>query len=177
MRLDGLRVTDEHTMEVVEMVLSGVVNKGLAAGLTDAGTPGISDPGERLVRVCVDAGLRVEVVPGPSAVLAALVVVTAIGLGRHRGVPGAGATVGEAPHQQQQAQAVSIQFIQLGDGKQAEIDPVAVCELHKVAKAVVVPGWWVLHILGHLQDHDLAKAFEQTLGCPMMSAWKPRAAQ
>ncbi len=42
--------------------------------VTDAGTPGISDPGERLVRVCVDAGLRVETVPGPSAVLAALVV-------------------------------------------------------------------------------------------------------
>ncbi len=42
--------------------------------VTDAGTPGISDPGERLVRVCVDAGVRVETVPGPSAVLAALVV-------------------------------------------------------------------------------------------------------
>jgi 16S rRNA (cytidine1402-2'-O)-methyltransferase len=35
--------------------------------------PGISDPGERLVRACVDAGLPVELVPGPSAVLAALV--------------------------------------------------------------------------------------------------------
>jgi len=42
--------------------------------VTDAGMPGISDPGERLVRVCVEAGLAVEVVPGPSAVLAALVV-------------------------------------------------------------------------------------------------------
>ncbi|MGH9027281.1 MAG: 16S rRNA (cytidine(1402)-2'-O)-methyltransferase [Acidimicrobiia bacterium] len=41
---------------------------------TDAGTPGISDPGERLVRVCLEAGLAVEAVPGPSAVLAALVV-------------------------------------------------------------------------------------------------------
>jgi 16S rRNA (cytidine1402-2'-O)-methyltransferase len=35
--------------------------------------PGISDPGERLVRVCLDAGLRVELVPGPSATLSALV--------------------------------------------------------------------------------------------------------
>jgi 16S rRNA (cytidine1402-2'-O)-methyltransferase len=40
---------------------------------TDAGTPGISDPGERLVRVCLEEGLAVEAVPGPSAVLAALV--------------------------------------------------------------------------------------------------------
>ena len=42
--------------------------------VSDAGTPGVSDPGERLVRACVDEGLAVEVVPGPSAVLAALVV-------------------------------------------------------------------------------------------------------
>ncbi len=43
------------------------------AVVTDAGMPGISDPGERLVRVCVEAGVPVEVVPGPSATLAALV--------------------------------------------------------------------------------------------------------
>jgi 16S rRNA (cytidine1402-2'-O)-methyltransferase len=36
--------------------------------------PGISDPGAALVRACLDAGLPVEVVPGPSAALAALVV-------------------------------------------------------------------------------------------------------
>jgi 16S rRNA (cytidine1402-2'-O)-methyltransferase len=41
--------------------------------VTDAGTPGISDPGQRLVAACVEAGQRVEVVPGPSAVIAALV--------------------------------------------------------------------------------------------------------
>jgi 16S rRNA (cytidine1402-2'-O)-methyltransferase len=41
--------------------------------VSDAGTPGIADPGERLVRACLDAGLAVEVVPGPSALLAALV--------------------------------------------------------------------------------------------------------
>jgi 16S rRNA (cytidine1402-2'-O)-methyltransferase len=36
--------------------------------------PGISDPGERLVRAAVDAGHAVEVVPGPSAAVTALVV-------------------------------------------------------------------------------------------------------
>jgi 16S rRNA (cytidine1402-2'-O)-methyltransferase len=41
--------------------------------VSDAGMPGISDPGEHLVRACVEAGCPVEVVPGPSALLTALV--------------------------------------------------------------------------------------------------------
>jgi 16S rRNA (cytidine1402-2'-O)-methyltransferase len=41
--------------------------------VSDAGTPGIADPGEQLVRACVVAGCAVEVVPGPSALLGALV--------------------------------------------------------------------------------------------------------
>jgi 16S rRNA (cytidine1402-2'-O)-methyltransferase len=45
--------------------------------VTDAGSPGISDPGERVVRAVLAAGLRVESVPGPSALVAAL---TASGL-------------------------------------------------------------------------------------------------
>ncbi len=41
--------------------------------ITDAGTPVISDPGFRLVRACIDRGLDIEVLPGPSAVITALV--------------------------------------------------------------------------------------------------------
>ncbi|MBB1514472.1 16S rRNA (cytidine(1402)-2'-O)-methyltransferase [Tessaracoccus sp. MC1679] len=42
--------------------------------VTDAGMPSVSDPGYRLVVACIDAGLRVTAVPGPSAVLTALAV-------------------------------------------------------------------------------------------------------
>src|SRR5690349_20387926 len=45
--------------------------------VTDAGSPGISDPGERVVKAAVAAGLRVESVPGPCALVAGL---TASGL-------------------------------------------------------------------------------------------------
>jgi 16S rRNA (cytidine1402-2'-O)-methyltransferase len=51
------------------------VRRGLRVALvTDAGTPAVSDPGYHLIVACIAEGLPVEVVPGPSAALAALVV-------------------------------------------------------------------------------------------------------
>jgi 16S rRNA (cytidine1402-2'-O)-methyltransferase len=59
----------QRTAEVLARLATGE----RIALVSDAGTPAVSDPGYRLVAACVAAGLRVEPVPGPSAVLAALV--------------------------------------------------------------------------------------------------------
>jgi len=42
--------------------------------ISDSGMPGVSDPGEQIIRAAVDQNIRVEVIPGPSASLAALAV-------------------------------------------------------------------------------------------------------
>jgi 16S rRNA (cytidine1402-2'-O)-methyltransferase len=42
--------------------------------VSSAGMPGLADPGYRLVRACIEAGFEVDVVPGPTAVISALVV-------------------------------------------------------------------------------------------------------
>jgi 16S rRNA (cytidine1402-2'-O)-methyltransferase len=63
----------KRSEEIIERLRRGEK----VALVTDAGSPGISDPGERVVKAVIAAGLRVEPVPGASAVVAAL---TASGL-------------------------------------------------------------------------------------------------
>lgn len=55
--------------ELVEKMAGGLH----LALITDAGMPGISDPGHRLIRACIARGIPLTVLPGPSAVLTALV--------------------------------------------------------------------------------------------------------
>lgn len=58
----------EKAKYLVERLLEGT-NIAL---ITDAGTPGISDPGEELVRFCLEAGIEVTSLPGPAACITAL---------------------------------------------------------------------------------------------------------
>jgi 16S rRNA (cytidine1402-2'-O)-methyltransferase len=55
-----------------EQVTARVAAGQVVALVTDAGMPGVSDPGERVVRAVLDAGLAVETVPGPTAATTAL---------------------------------------------------------------------------------------------------------
>ena len=73
-RARALRRVDAHT----EAAASTKVIELIAAGervvlVSDSGTPGVCDPGERLVVAVVEAGYEVAVIPGPAAVIAALV--------------------------------------------------------------------------------------------------------
>jgi 16S rRNA (cytidine1402-2'-O)-methyltransferase len=68
-----LIVVNDHTEhdareEIVALIAAGKT----VALITDAGSPGISDPGERLVRAAIDAGLAVSAAPGPSAAVMAI---------------------------------------------------------------------------------------------------------
>jgi len=69
-----LAVHDHNETSQVRTVLARLEAGQRVAVVTDAGMPAISDPGERLVTAAAAAGHQVQVVPGPSAVLAALVV-------------------------------------------------------------------------------------------------------
>ncbi|HWG74680.1 MAG TPA: 16S rRNA (cytidine(1402)-2'-O)-methyltransferase [Acidimicrobiales bacterium] len=74
--ITGVRLVTMHEHNEAAMAERAVAEA--AAGATvavvsDAGLPGLSDPGERLVRAAVAAGVEVSVVPGPSAGVAALV--------------------------------------------------------------------------------------------------------
>ena len=70
-----LVVINEHTeYDECEEIVSLVTTGSNVALITDAGTPGISDPGERLVVAVINAGGVVTAVPGPSALTMALVI-------------------------------------------------------------------------------------------------------
>lgn len=74
-RAARLAVVNDHTEAArTDEVLGILAGGGTVAVITDAGTPGISDPGSRLVAAAVAAGARVSAVPGPAALVMALVV-------------------------------------------------------------------------------------------------------
>ena len=73
--IEGKRymVVNDHTeYEACEEIIAEVMNGKRVVLVTDAGTPGISDPGERLVRAALESGLEVDSAPGVSAVTMAL---------------------------------------------------------------------------------------------------------
>lgn len=64
---------EHNTTQRTPVLVERIANGECIALVSDAGTPGISDPGAYLVSACLDEGLTVEVLPGPSAIITALV--------------------------------------------------------------------------------------------------------
>jgi 16S rRNA (cytidine1402-2'-O)-methyltransferase len=62
---------NEH--KTVEAICSKIASGRIIALISDAGTPGISDPGFLLVRTCIENGIPVETLPGPTAFVPALI--------------------------------------------------------------------------------------------------------
>ena len=59
----------------MELYLLKVLNEGRSVALvSDAGTPGISDPGYTIIKLCIDNNVQVIPIPGPSGIIAALTV-------------------------------------------------------------------------------------------------------
>jgi len=61
-----------EAMRTAQLIERIAANENVAL-ITDAGTPGISDPGARLIRECIKRQLPFTIVPGPSSILTALV--------------------------------------------------------------------------------------------------------
>jgi len=70
-RLQSHHQFNEH--QSLERVISVLKNGTVIALVSDAGTPGVSDPGYLLIRECVREGIPVECLPGPTAFIPALV--------------------------------------------------------------------------------------------------------
>ncbi|MBJ7259146.1 MAG: 16S rRNA (cytidine(1402)-2'-O)-methyltransferase [Chthoniobacterales bacterium] len=68
-----LSLHEHNEARRAEEIAARVAAGETVALLTDAGTPGISDPGFRVVRACIERGLELTVLPGPSSILPALV--------------------------------------------------------------------------------------------------------
>ena len=70
-RMQAYHKFNEHS--IVEQITTKIKNGEKVVLVSDAGTPSISDPGFLLVRECIENGIEIECLPGPTALIPALV--------------------------------------------------------------------------------------------------------
>ena len=68
----SFHINNEH--RVLNQFVEKIQNSNLVGLVSDAGTPGISDPGFLLIRSCIENEIEIECLPGPTALIPALVV-------------------------------------------------------------------------------------------------------
>ena len=69
--MKSFHMHNEHSK--LDNIISSLKQGKTAAIISDAGTPGISDPGFSLVRACIENDIEVECLPGPTALIPALI--------------------------------------------------------------------------------------------------------
>jgi 16S rRNA (cytidine(1402)-2'-O)-methyltransferase len=131
----------EHNERSRAGELVGRMREGAVVALvSDAGMPLISDPGFELVRACVAAGLPVEVLPGPSAALAALVA-SDLPVSEYTALQMKKAIVGHGQARKEQVQEMVMRLLKLPGlpGKDAaDALGLAICHAHAGASFAAI---------------------------------------
>ena len=70
-RILAFHAHNEH--KIIDKCIATIEDNETTVLVSDAGTPGISDPGYLLVHECIKAGIEIECLPGPTAIIPALV--------------------------------------------------------------------------------------------------------
>ena len=70
--LQSFHIHNEH--KILNSIIQKISQSNLVVLVSDAGTPGISDPGFLLIRACIENDIEIECLPGPTALIPALVI-------------------------------------------------------------------------------------------------------
>ncbi|MDR0490806.1 MAG: 16S rRNA (cytidine(1402)-2'-O)-methyltransferase [Oscillospiraceae bacterium] len=146
---------EHNRKESGEKILSRILSGENCALVTDAGTPGISDPGEELVRMCAEAGVTMVAIPGPCAAIAALAL---------SGLPS-----GRFTFEGFLSTARKSRFEHLDDLKTEKRTMVFYEAPHKLMRTL----YDILSVLGDRRisiSRELTKIYEETLRCAISEA-------
>ncbi len=161
-----LALHQHNELEAAQTLIARLTDGQRVAYASDAGTPGISDPGARLVAAVVAAGFRVVPLPGASSVTAALSVAGAVALGDADGLGASGFVfVGFLPSK---AMALATAVQTLSQEPRAVVLMEAPHRIAALASALALLGPRRVTV-----GRELTKQFEEiaTLPCADFSTW------
>lgn len=146
---------EHNSRESGEKILSRILAGEDCALITDAGTPGISDPGENLIRICIDASVQIIGIPGPCAAVTALVL--------------SGLPAGRFTFEGFLSTARKSRFARLDELKSEKRTMVFYEAPHKLVRTLDD----MLSVFGDRRvsiSRELTKIYEETLRCTLMDA-------
>ena len=146
---------EHNRRESGEMILQRILSGESCALVTDAGTPGISDPGEELVKICAESGVPIVAIPGPCAAVAALTL--------------SGFPAGRFTFEGFLSTSKKSRFEHLSELKTEKRTMVFYEAPHKLKRTLAD----MLHVFGDRRvsiSRELTKFFEETIRCSLSQA-------